>query len=160
VNPTALHERLQAIAGNLTYRNLAELTKIHPETVRRYMQGQAPSVEFLAAVCVAMGVNGEWILTGRGPMRNSDVKSHALKEANAAELLSAVATTLEKLQDRVERLEVFVQTLEARVRGAARPGASDAELKPDGVQATAHQAPARIRAIADVVATRPRPDAR
>lgn len=122
--PSALHERLHAVAGQLTYRRLGELTNTHPETVRRYMQGQAPSAEFLAGVCVNLAVSGEWILTGRGPMRSGDVRAHALREANAADLLGAVAATLEKLHERVERLEVFAQSLETRVRGLAAVAAA------------------------------------
>lgn len=155
-----LHERLQAVAGNLTYRNLAELTKTHPETVRRYMQGHAPSVEFLAAICTSMGISAEWLLTGRGPMRVTELRQHALKEANPAELLTAVANTLQQLQERVERLEIFVQTLEARMRATSRPNGEN-EGKSDVQSSTAHPGTVtRARSIADAVAPRPRSDAR
>ena len=43
-----LHDRLAKCAGNHTFRRLGELTQTHPETVRRYMQGQAPSADFLS----------------------------------------------------------------------------------------------------------------
>ena len=159
MSATALHDRLEAVAGSLTYRNVAELTKIHPETVRRYMQGQAPSVDFLAAICTAMGINGEWLLTGRGPMRANELRKHALKEANAAELLTAVADTLSRLQERVERLEVFVQTLEARLRATAPSPPAEAEPKPDAFPGSPHPASSRVRGIADAIAARPRPNA-
>lgn len=150
---TPLHERLHVVAGQMTFRQLGDRTKIHPETVRRYMQGQAPSVEFLAAVCVELAISGEWMLTGRGPMRATDIKAHALREANAAELLGAMATTLERLHDRVERLELFVNTMEARLRGQA---ASFTEAKPDESARTGDGS-ARARGIADAVPERPRP---
>jgi transcriptional regulator with XRE-family HTH domain len=156
---SVLHERLQAVAGSLTYRNIAELTKTHPETVRRYMQGHAPSVEFLAAVCTAMGISAEWLLTGRGPMRTSDLKTHALKEANPAELLTAVANTLQQLQERVERLEIFVQTLEARIRAVQARPTSETEFKPDGTP-PAHPGAQRARSVADALPARSRADAR
>src|SRR4051812_49952436 len=85
------------------------------------MQGQSPSAEYLAAVCSALGINGEWLLTGRGPMRHAEIRSQALREANATELLTAMAATLERLLDRVERLEVFLQTLEVRLRASKAP---------------------------------------
>lgn len=112
-----LHDRMGRAAGDRTYRSLGAMTNTHPETVRRYMQGQAPSVEFLAAMCHALGISGEWMLTGSGPMRLSEAKAHALRHADPSELLSAMAGNIEGLDDRLGRLEVFVQTLESRVRG-------------------------------------------
>ncbi|MEO0511979.1 MAG: hypothetical protein AAF108_03675 [Planctomycetota bacterium] len=108
---------MNTAANGHTYRKLGELTKTHPETVRRYMQGQSPSVEFLMALCVSMGISAEWMLTGHGPMRLSEARAHALKLADPSELLSAVAGTIDTLDDRLGRLEVYVQTLESRVRG-------------------------------------------
>lgn len=122
VNTTPLHERLSILAGGRSFRNLGELTDTHPETVRRYMQGQAPSTEFLSALCKATGVSGEWLLTGRGPMKQSEARGHALREASAAELLSALSNSLEALIARVDRIELFVQMLEVRLRtGPAAP---------------------------------------
>lgn len=86
-----LHERLSAAIGKTTFRRLGELTETHPETVRRYMQGQSPSAPFLAHVCAAFGICGEWLLTGKGPMKTTEMRSHALKEADASELLGAIA---------------------------------------------------------------------
>ncbi|GJM19690.1 MAG: hypothetical protein DHS20C14_19030 [Phycisphaeraceae bacterium] len=120
-----LHQRLAAAAGKRTYRRLGELTGTHPETVRRYMQGQAPSAEFLAALCSALGLNGSWLLTGHGPLLLQDVRSDALGQADAAELLTAVSNTLTQLIDRVEELEVFVQTLDTRIRAAGTLAGSD-----------------------------------
>jgi transcriptional regulator with XRE-family HTH domain len=114
-----LHERLHAAVGSRTYRAIAEATDSNPETVRRYMQGQAPSAEFLAALCSALGLNAQWMLSGQGPMKASQIRTHALGQASAAELLHAMARTLEMLTQRVERLELFVTTMESRVRGAA-----------------------------------------
>ncbi len=112
----SLHHRIKAVVGQRSFREVADLTQTHPETVRRYVQGQAPSVEFLTALCQKMKINSSWLLTGQGPMHEVDVRNFALREANPSELLAAVAQSLELLTDRVIRLEAFVQTLEARVR--------------------------------------------
>jgi hypothetical protein len=169
---SGLHDRLREIAGDRTYRAIGELTRQNSETVRRYMQGQAPSVEFLAAICAAMGVSADWMITGRGPMFVGEAKSHALREANAAELLSAVATTLESLGNRLDRLEVFVQTLEARVRGGngtpynarSAEGSAPAESRSEDE----HTEPkprgnagdqSRAAAVADALTKRPPPAA-
>lgn len=157
-----LHQRLTSAVGNRTYRELGELTAVHPETVRRYMQGQAPSVEFLTGLCRALGLSGSWLLTGEGPMHASDAKAAALGEADAPELLSAMAGTLGGLIDRVGRLEGFVQTLETRVRAAKTSGpvvvtTGPASEEADGepAEAQAARGPRRIGAAA----RRPRPDA-
>jgi len=111
------HARLNEAAGRVSYRKLGGLTDTHPETVRRYMQGQAPSATFLTNMCRVLGISGEWLLTGRGPMKVSQIKSHALGQADPSELMTAVANTLTDLCDRMDRLERFVQSLETRVRG-------------------------------------------
>lgn len=102
--------------GTRTYRQLGDLTETNHETVRRYMLGQAPSAEFLAATCAALDINAQWLLVGRGPMKGTDIRAHALGEANVSELLSAMSATLERLMDRVDRLEVYMQTLETHLR--------------------------------------------
>src|SRR5262245_11814116 len=81
VVPTALHERLVVAVGDRTFRHIGELTKTHPETVRRYMGGQAPSTDFLAALCTTLSLNADWLLTGRGVMRLDEQRSQALREA-------------------------------------------------------------------------------
>lgn len=120
-----LHHRLRTVVGQRTYRELSELTCINAETVRRYVLGQPPSVDFVMGLCKSQGVNPTWLLTGDGPMRASEVKSFALRDANAHELLAAVAFTLERLAERVGRLEVFLQTMETRLR-ARLPAPEDA----------------------------------
>lgn len=147
------------VVGRSTFRAVADATGLNSETVRRYMQGQAPSVEFLAALCSVYDVNAQWLLTGRGPIRQSDSRAHALREANPAELLSAIAEALERLTDRVDRIELFVQTMETRVRARAA-GGSIIETKHQTAVETASDHPAeRARGIADAVPERPRPDA-
>lgn len=111
-----LHRRLKAAIGERTFREVGDLTNTNHETVRRYVQGQSPSVEFLSALCEALKINGAWLLMGQGPMHAGDARGHALQEANPHELLAAVADTLERLNDRVTRIELFVQTIETRLR--------------------------------------------
>jgi hypothetical protein len=118
------HDRLLEAAGEISYRKLGRLTDTHPETVRRYMQGQAPSATFLTNMCHVMGISGEWLLTGRGPMKCSEMRTHALSHADPSELLTAVANTLTDLCDRVDRLERFVQGIETRLNVLSPAGTS------------------------------------
>ncbi|HLP85791.1 MAG TPA: hypothetical protein VK157_15680 [Phycisphaerales bacterium] len=159
----SLHQRIKAVVGQRSFREVAELTQTHPETVRRYVQGQSPSVEFLTALCQRMKINSTWLLTGYGPMHEVDVRNFALREANPSELLAAVAHSLELLTERVIRLETFVQTLEARVRSQAVAAPTIESRPPSGPvhgnSTAVPTSPNWSAAIAEVVTKRPGPDA-
>lgn len=162
---------MHSIVGHVTYRSLGEATGQHPETVRRYMQGQSPSVEFLAALCARYDISAQWLLTGQGAMKQSAARAHALKEANPAELLSAVAAALEKLTLRVDRIEVFIQLIESRLRARAAepnphqstdhaPTREDRQARgPAPAQTSAPDPASRARRVAGAASQRPRPDA-
>jgi hypothetical protein len=162
VESDGLHERLLAAVGKRSYRVIGELTDQHPETVRRYLQGQHPSVEFVSALCTELDLNANWLLTGQGPMRASEVRGQALDNADPRELLSAVANALEQLTFRVDRIEVFVQSIETRLRvrhpDRERPSTPEAEPSVES-KATNGQGTRRARTVADAIAKRPRPDA-
>ncbi|MGE3106813.1 MAG: hypothetical protein AB7G11_09025 [Phycisphaerales bacterium] len=172
MEPSELTERLLAAAGDRTYRSIADLTSTNAETVRRYMQGQAPSVEFLASLCSALGISEQWLISGRGPMRVNQLKTHALKDASPSELLSAMAGTIERIADRVDRLEVFITTLETRLRvralpasihsrgtGRVPPSTTLTESSDGSGHASADLHSSNAGRIAGALAQRPRPDA-
>jgi transcriptional regulator with XRE-family HTH domain len=133
VYPTPFHERLAAVVGQRSSRHIGDLTSTNHETVRRYLTGFAPSIEFVQAVCKAFGVSAEWLLTGKGPMKASDIRRNALREADAGELLTALATTVETLIARVDRLEILLQSMETRLR-ALSPSKQDTTTNPDSVR--------------------------
>jgi len=118
---TTLHSRLTHVVGRTTFKSLADLTNTNAESVRRYMNGHEPSTEFLTRVCRAMGVSGHWLLTGRGPMRENEMTQQALRQAEAADLLHAMAETMQRMVERVECLERYVQQIDARVRARPTP---------------------------------------
>jgi len=164
-----LHDRLQAAVGDRTFRRVGTLTNTHPETVRRYLSGHAPSVDFVTRLAASLGLNINWILTGRGPMRQAEVKPAALREANATDLLTHVALAIERLESRVDRLDRYTQVLEVMIRQGREASATPSALierKPlesdhGKPAATATQGPDdRARSIADALTERPRPDAR
>jgi hypothetical protein len=121
-----MHRRLETALEGKTYRWISRATGIHPETVRRYMQGQSPSVDFVSSVCSQLHINPQWLLTGEGPMRRDEVRAHHLAEADPSELLAAIAATLDRLSERVDRLELFVQQLETHL-SLVTPGAGDGD---------------------------------
>ncbi len=172
---------MQAAVGDRTYRRVGDLTNTHPETVRRYLTGHAPSVDFVSRLAATLGLNINWILTGHGPMRLADVKPHALRDANASDLLMHVALGIERLESRLDRLERYTQVLEVMIRqgnNGPDPGRPVAETsveskpsasigsesvgsehgKPAPTQAAHEDADARARSVADALAERPCPD--
>lgn len=140
---TPLHERLRIAAGSRTYRQLGDLTSTNHETVRRYMLGQAPSAEFLAAVCGVLDINAQWLLVGAGAMKGTEIRAHSLGEAKVSELLSAMSTTLERLMDRVDRLESYMQVLETHVRAQAIGESSSTQGTEAGKAQWANNPPVR-----------------
>jgi transcriptional regulator with XRE-family HTH domain len=114
-----LHDRLRIAVGERTYRQIARLTDTHPESVRRYMQGQTPNVDFLINLCTALGINASWLLLGGGPMHLQDVRPHALRTADAADLLRAVSENITGMIGRLDRLERSVQRTESGGWGGA-----------------------------------------
>ncbi|MEQ8843824.1 MAG: helix-turn-helix transcriptional regulator [Phycisphaerales bacterium] len=169
-----LHDRLLHAAGDRTLRRIGQMTNTHPETVRRYLSGHAPSVDFVSRFAQALGLNLNWILTGRGPMHIAQIKPQALKDANATDLLTNVALAIERLEIKVERLERYTQGLEIMIRDRGRPAAEVQHKPGSGAEreqpapeerpghesedhAAAHQ---RAGFIADALTQRPRPDAR
>ncbi len=136
----------------------------------------------MSRLAEALGLNLNWILTGRGPRRMAEVKPHALRDANATDLLTHVALAIERLETKVDRLERYTQVLEIMIREGRRPVvAIEAKLRkePEGESvveqpATTTPEPARnghsvngygsgpqsrAERIADALSERPRPDA-
>ena len=145
---TTIHERLTTITGDRTVKSLSNMTGTPCETGRRYMAGTTPSAEFMSALCEKLRINGDWLLLGRGPMRTEQMRAAALEHADPSELLPAMAQTIEMLLTRVERLERFVQTQEARIRSGTENEERDGERTDDA-------AAERGRRIADAIPERP-----
>lgn len=173
VDLSPLHERLLAAAGNRSYRQLADLTRTSKESARRYMTGTPPPADFLVGFCAALGINGDWLLTGRGPMYAREVERHVLTEAGPTDLMAAMAARVESILNRLERLEIFFQTTETRllaeiVRAEERigrlhdgraPAQDPAEARAAAPGQSGADAQARAGRIADAIARRPPADA-
>lgn len=166
VNET-LQDRLLTAVGDRSYKRIGDMTNTHPETVRRYLSGHAPSVDFVSRLAQAAGLNLNWILSGRGPMRLAQIKPQALKEANATDLLTHVALAIENLESKVDRLERYTQVLEIMIRQHDGRAAGTIEPQPRGGETHGHAAPTqaetdageRADSIADALSERPRSDA-
>lgn len=91
-----LHQRLALVVADQTVRQVASATGLHAETVRRYLRGQSPSVEFLAGFCRAYDVNGHWLLTGEGAPFVEEMSAEALRVSSASALLRTLADRFER----------------------------------------------------------------
>lgn len=103
-------QRLQSALGDTTYSQLGQLTDTHPETVRRYMNGHAPSAAFLSKVATEFGVSGEWLITGNGPMLSRDIPKYVLNNAQPDVLMNAVAQLVVYLNKRIDAIDQRGQT--------------------------------------------------
>jgi transcriptional regulator with XRE-family HTH domain len=100
--------RLQKLLGGRTAREVAERTGVHPETVRRYMGGMTPSVEFVAAICREFGVSGDWLLLDRGNMYPSS-EAASLEQITQPALFAEVLARIQRLKDQLPVVESFVR---------------------------------------------------
>ncbi|GIW74432.1 MAG: hypothetical protein KatS3mg103_0954 [Phycisphaerales bacterium] len=69
-----LQDRLLVAVGDRTFRRIGELTNTHPETVRRVPVGPCAQRGVHHPPGRGFGLNLNWILTGRGPMRVAEIK--------------------------------------------------------------------------------------
>lgn len=90
-----LHDRINSVVAGLSFRELAELTGLNAETIRRYVRGAEPSVAFIARLCEVFGLSAEWLLFGRGPCLRDEAVEHALRTAGYSRLLAALADRLD-----------------------------------------------------------------
>lgn len=106
-----LHDRLRQIVGGTSNAEFARELRFHPETVRRYLAGATPSIQFLAALATVRGVNPTWVILGTGPRQLSDIAPQVLAEAAPLELGIALGLQLQHLGDQMARVASAVQVV-------------------------------------------------
>lgn len=115
----------------MTFKALADLTQHHPETVRRYMRGQYPSLAFILRLCKAMDISPHWLFTGEGSKTLTPKKPPGpFSEMPTPEIFEAIAAELDALVVKVDRLEARLSVLDG---GEPAPAAqaTDAPDAPD-----------------------------
>ncbi len=114
----------------MTFKALADLTRHHPETVRRYMRGQYPSLAFVLRLCKAMSISPHWLFTGEGSKTLTPrVPPGPFSEMPTSEIFEAIATELDALVSKVDRLEARLSAIDGgdpTPPNAAAPGPPDA----------------------------------
>ena len=92
----AIYDRILRACNGRSARSVGGLLDICPETVRRILRGQSPRVEFLVKLSQTMGLSGDWLLTGKGPMHAKDQVAAALKQASEMQLCAELGARLER----------------------------------------------------------------
>lgn len=100
----SFHERMHLAAGGRSCGLVAKLTHTHPETTRRYLRGQMPSVEFIAAFADGVGVNLEWLIAGRGLMNRPE--SQPTVPASILEVVDRSISALEDIRRQLKGVTV------------------------------------------------------
>lgn len=75
-------ERLKELRGQTSQVKFAEMVGVPQTTLGRYERGESqPDVEFASHVCLALGVNPNWLLLGAGPIRQEHQPETTAKTA-------------------------------------------------------------------------------
>lgn len=101
----AITARLRQAAMTITNRRIGYSTGVHPQTARRYLTGDRPSIEFIIAFCGAFDVSADWLLTGRGCERWSGMRAWAWRTCTMGELCAAFGASLEDANERARALD-------------------------------------------------------
>ncbi|MBL0927834.1 MAG: helix-turn-helix domain-containing protein [Phycisphaerales bacterium] len=95
VSSTAISRRLLQALGTRSARDIALLTGFSAETIRRYLSGRSPSLQFVVALATRSDISLGWLLLGRLPQRRSQATAHAISQASFTELFKVLIERLE-----------------------------------------------------------------
>lgn len=77
----SMTHRLRFAVGGLTYAEVGRIVGCSAESVRRYLQGQLPSVEFIYSFCSRLDISPTWLILGVGEFHLGDgLKNRVLAE--------------------------------------------------------------------------------
>lgn len=93
-DPCGILERIVEVTEGLSCSELAALTGLHPENIRRTRNGGRVSAGFVAALAEAFGVRIDWLLLGRGPRFPLEEQAAQLRSATPRELFGALTRKL------------------------------------------------------------------
>ncbi|MEQ8769713.1 MAG: hypothetical protein RIB60_04295 [Phycisphaerales bacterium] len=114
-----IRDRLKQVFEHRTYREIGDLTGVHPETVRRYMLEGRCSVAFLNQVAECTLTNGDWLLTGRGYRQ---LEKDA-RDMSSYELLALLTESQRNLEEQVARADEEIAALQSEI-GAIKSAAA------------------------------------
>ncbi len=79
-----LADRFRWLCEPYTFSELARLTGLNPETIRRMVHSQGPSIAAAVAICAAGNISPLWLLFGIKPVWTDNTESEAAIVAGAS----------------------------------------------------------------------------
>jgi len=70
--------RIRVCTHGAGYRELARMTGCNPETIRRNLLNETPTLSLVCALCAALDINANWLLFGLGPMHRRDLTANVV----------------------------------------------------------------------------------
>ncbi|PHQ78545.1 MAG: hypothetical protein COB69_09750 [Phycisphaera sp.] len=91
-----ISERLKEVTAGHSCKQIAEMYGISSESIRRYLRGGRPSVQFLIDVALQTETSLDWLILGRGARNYKDAKQLWQSETTQIQLtLREIITKLD-----------------------------------------------------------------
>jgi len=100
----ALTTRIRMVLSGYTFASVGRKTGFSAESVRRYMLGDRPPVNFLFAICQHYDVSADWLLCGLGAPSRGDIVGQLTLRATASELCAAAERQMESTKQSLTEL--------------------------------------------------------
>lgn len=132
--------RLQEIKGDMSLTAFAKKTEQTYGTMRKYLEGSTPGLDKAAAIAAAMGVNLEWLATGRGPKHAGGVETIDVSSGGDLVRVRHVAASasagpgLVAVEDAEEDGEMLFSAAFLRRRGMTPNAAAALRIEGDSMQ--------------------------
>jgi transcriptional regulator with XRE-family HTH domain len=88
----SIQDRLRAVRGQESRATFAARFGVHYRSVANYESDRDPPVSYVQAIADRLGVRLEWLITGRGPVRQGEDDVSLLPE----KIAYAVSTAIEQ----------------------------------------------------------------
>lgn len=111
--------RIRMATRGHTGRQVAAIVGMNHETVRRYLKGANPSIEFIKQVCVHYGVLADWLVLGDGPRTREDLKDELLEGLDSERFAEAWAERFTRFENRLVAIEHLLTSGDRSPRGPA-----------------------------------------
>lgn len=115
-----LHGRLLSVRAlelaDLSYGRIGEPIGMNHETVRRMFNGGTPTAALIAGLTSKFGISAHWLLLREGPRRCDEFARWAMRQADASDLLHALADKWVDVSDRLIQASRYLSMAEAKSR--------------------------------------------
>lgn len=95
-----LGNRIRQLRGNKSQQNYAKLLNISPRALFSYeVEDRIPGADLVVRICANSGASFKWLLTGEGPMFESDAKNTTASKGVIINIDPAVQLVNEALEE-------------------------------------------------------------